>query len=564
MEIVYFCKKNGDREMFKFRYLLCITLVFNIFFCLTALAQIDDDDEKPIAHLQTPYHTVVTHLQFLQEDNFHPEISAKTIFSEGLSEEQAIAVAIKIKQVYDGRGLYIDVDEIPKKVDFTDSATAKQRYVIANEFPDIYLQKVDDKWVYSRKTVKAINDIHKKVYPFGTDRLLNFLPKLGNKVYFGLHMWQLFGLLLLITASFLVHKLFSFLFETIIDKLLNKKAFENVAKVYIMPVARPFSFFVVFVLLMIFVPVLQLPITTGKYIILALRAALPFFATMVMYNLVDIFAIYLKRLAARNDNSLDDQLVPLLRRVLKIFVVVVGGLFILQNLNVNVTALLAGISITGLAFALAAQDTIKNLFGSIMIFLDKPFKIGDWITSGEIDGTVEEVGFRSTRIRTFRNSVTYVPNGKLADATVDNHGLRVYRRFYTKIALTYDTPAELIQIFVDGLREIVKRHTETRKDFYQIHFNDMGDFSLQIMFYIFFAVPTWDDELRCRHEILLEVLKLAEELNVRFAFPTQTLHMETFPEKESLTPEYTVSSEQLRAKLNAYFKNNDIVKVGAK
>lgn len=551
--------------MYKYKYFLFLTLVFNIFSSV-AIAQFDeDDDEKPVAHLQTPYHAVVTHLRFLQEDNYHPEISAKTIFSEKLTNEQAIAIAIKIKQIYDGRGIYIDVDEIPRNPDYVDSASAKQRYVVTKEFPDIFLQKVGDKWVYSRKTVASINEIHKKVYPFGTDKLLNLLPKLGHKVYFGLHMWQLLGLFLLIISSILVHKLFSFLFEKIIDKLLNKKSYESVAKVYILPVARPFSYFVVFVLLMLFVPVLQLPITTGKYIILTLRAALPFFATMVMYNLVDIVALYLKRLAAKNDNSLDDQLVPLLRRVLKIFVVVVGGLFILQNLNVNVTALLAGISITGLAFALAAQDTIKNLFGSIMIFLDKPFKIGDWITSGDIDGTVEEVGFRSTRIRTFRNSVTYVPNGKLADATVDNHGLRIYRRFYTKIAVTYDTPAELIQTFVEGLREIVKRHPETRKDFYQIHFNDMGDFSLQIMFYIFFAVPTWDDELRCRHEVLLEILKLAEELNVRFAFPTQTLHMETFPEKQSLTPEFNLSPEQLKAKLHAYFKgrSNDTVKVGA-
>ena len=142
----------------------------------------------------------------------------------------------------------------------------------------------------------------------------------------------------------------------------------------------------------------------------------------------------------------------------------------------------------------------------------------------------------------------------MADLTIDNHGLRIYRRFSTSIAITYDTPADLIQMFVDGLKKIVEAHPQTRKDFYQIHLNKFADSSLNIMFYIFFTVPTWDEELLCRHEVMLEIIKLAEKLGVRFAFPTQTLHVETFPEKKSLTPEYTESTPQLKAKMEAYLK----------
>jgi MscS family membrane protein len=186
---------------------------------------------------------------------------------------------------------------------------------------------------------------------------------------------------------------------------------------------------------------------------------------------------------------LDDQLVPLVRKTLKAFVIVVGSLFILKyGLRVDIVPYLTGLSIGGLAFALAAQDTIKNFFGSIMIFIDKPFQVGDWITSGEVDGTVEEVGFRSTRVRTFRNSLVYIPNGKIADATIDNHGLRKYRRFYTNITITYETPPELIEVFVDGLREIVRKHPKTRKDFYNIYLNNLASYSLEVMFYVFFAV----------------------------------------------------------------------------
>jgi MscS family membrane protein len=535
-------------------FFLIVSIVI-VFFSSFVYGQVLVEEEHE-ANLKTPYHTVVTHLSFLQENNFRPNLSAKTINSEGLKESEAIAVAVKIKQIFDGRGIYIVVDDIPPDPDYMDSLSGRQRYVITKAFPQIYLHKVGDDWVYSKRTVAAISELHKEVYPFGTDKLLNILPKIGTKVYFGLHLWQLVGLLFLILLSILIHQLFSFIFGRVIRQLMCRAGYKEFVGQYVMPVARPFSYFIVFVLLMLLVPVLQFPISTAKYIILGLRAALPFFATLVMYHFVDILALYLQKLASKEDSDLNDQLIPLGRKVLKIFVIIVGGLFVMQNLNINITALLAGISITGLAFALAAQDTIKNFFGSIMIFIDKPFKIGDWITSGDIDGTVEEVGFRSTRIRTFRNSVTYIPNGKLADATVDNHGLRVYRRYFTKISITYDTPAPLIQTFVDGLRGIVERHPETRKDFYQIHFNDLGSFSLEIMFYIFFAVPTWADELRCRHEVLMEIVKLAEELNVRFAFPTQTLHVETVPGQESLTPVYTETPEQLKAKLAGFMEMN--------
>lgn len=320
------------------------------------------------------------------------------------------------------------------------------------------------------------------------------------------------------------------------------------------PVARSFSFFLLSLTVSVFIPVLQLPAISSKYVQMLFKGLVPFFAMLVAYKLVDLVGLYFDRLASRSKSTLDDQLVPLVRKSLKIFIVIIGVLFILQNLDFNVTALLAGISIGGLAFALAAQDTIKNLFGSLMIFLDKPFQVGDWVTSGDIDGTVEEVGFRSTRVRTFRNSVVYVPNGKIADATIDNHGLRNYRRFYTRIGITYDTPPEMIVAFVQGLRTIVEKHPHTRKEVFHIYLNDFADSSLSIMFYIFFKAPDWSKELTYRHEVMLDVIKLANHLGVRFAFPTQTLHVETFPEKTSLTPVTSTNEKDLQKQVEDFYK----------
>ncbi|MGI9541651.1 MAG: mechanosensitive ion channel family protein, partial [Cyclobacteriaceae bacterium] len=163
------------------------------------------------------------------------------------------------------------------------------------------------------------------------------------------------------------------------------------------------------------------------------------------------------------------------------------------------------------------------------------------------------VGFRSTRIRTFSNSLVTVPNGRLSDLTIDNHGLRVFRRFRTHFGITYDTPPEVIDTFVQGLKKIVQQHSQTRKDYYEIHLHQMGETSLNVLFYIFFEVPDWSQELTARHEILLEVIRWAEEIGIRFAFPTQTLHMETYPGQLPLTPTFDSSMEELKAKLTSYF-----------
>ena len=455
-------------------------------------------------------------------------------------------------QIFKGAGIIIDFDEVPTDPNYTDSLSRLHRYYLSDKSPNIYLEKKDNKWYYSEKTAKRIPTLYKEVYPFGVDKLLTWLPKLGTKKVLGLHLWQHIGLLLIILICVVVHRFFTLVIQNIILAFLIKKGKKTIAKKFVGPVAKPISILILFPILLVMVPVLQLPITVNHYVMLALKALWPVFATIVFYKLVDMLGIYMVKLAERTESTLDDQLVPMIRKTLKIFVVIVGGLAILANLDVDIIPLLTGLSIGGLAFALAAQDTLKNFLGSVMIFVDKPFQIGDWITSGDIDGSVEEVGFRATRIRTFRNSVMYVPNATLASTTVDNHGLRQYRRFYTQLSVTYDTPSSLINVFVEGLRQIVEKHPHTRKDYYNIYFNDMAAHSLNIMFYIFFAVPTWPEELRCRHEILIEILKLGEELGVRFAFPTQTLHVESFPEKKPNSPEYSDASPALRKKLEAF------------
>ncbi|MCC5919316.1 MAG: mechanosensitive ion channel family protein [Cyclobacteriaceae bacterium] len=520
-------------------------------------AEITTNESATTYSLRTPFHTLETYLRFTGDEERNLSLATRTFPPAYAGVEEAQLNAQKLRQALDGRGIIIDLSVAPKERSYTDTTENAQVYYFTNEFSSLYLERADDgRWYFSEESFKAIPQIHREVFPFGTDRLLTLLPKLGTNEYFGLQTWQLIALLGLIFIAVAVHKVFSYILKEVIIVFLKKAGYEQIANKYYMPVARPLSYMVIFPTITILLPVLQLNVTFTHYITITIYALIPLFGTVFFYRLVDVLSAYLQKMAEKTESTLDDQLVPLVKKVLRIFVIVVGGLAILSNLNFNILPLITGLSIGGLAVALAAQDTLKNFFGSVMIFIDKPFQIGDWITTGGVDGTVEEVGFRATRIRTFRDSLIYIPNGKLADTDIDNHGKRRYRRFFTTITITYDTPAEVVDTFVNGLRGIVERHPDTRKDFYNIFLNDLGAHSLNIMFYVFFPVPTWGEELRVRHELLLDIINLAEELNVRFAFPTQTLHMETFPDKPSLTPEFTESGDQLKNKVTAFLKGN--------
>lgn len=260
-----------------------------------------------------------------------------------------------------------------------------------------------------------------------------------------------------------------------------------------------------------------------------LKIALRIFAglsfVMLAYRAMDVIASYIAQKSKDKGLSLSIQLVPLFSRAMKIIIVILGGLFVLQNLNVDVTSLLAGMTLGGLAFSFAAKDTVANIFGSVTIFTDQSFKVGDWIKIGDVEGIVLSVGFRSTRIRTFYNSVITIPNSKFTDSVVDNMSLREYRKNSTDLGLTCDTSAEQVEAFCEGLRQILEAHPKTQKNNSQVYFYDYTDSALNILVKFNVKANTQSEELNYRHEILLEFMRLAQKMNIQFAFPTRTLYI---------------------------------------
>lgn len=254
-----------------------------------------------------------------------------------------------------------------------------------------------------------------------------------------------------------------------------------------------------------------------------------------IWRMVDGLGAYFQAKAKDTDSPLDDQLVPFVRKTLKIFLVMTGVLVVAQNMGYSISGLLASLGIGGIAIAMAAKDTVANVFGSIMILLDRPFTIGDWIKTKEFEGVVEDVGFRSTRIRTFGKTLVNVPNSLLANMVIDNIDARSKRRIKMRIGITYATTPAQMQQTIEGIERILREHPGVDQEYSLVKFDEFEDSSLSIFLYYFSASPVWAEYLQVRQEVNLQIMSFLSEQGLEFAFPTRTLVIEPSAEQGSST-----------------------------
>ncbi|MCF7991473.1 MAG: mechanosensitive ion channel family protein [Thiohalocapsa sp.] len=263
-----------------------------------------------------------------------------------------------------------------------------------------------------------------------------------------------------------------------------------------------------------------------RFFVVLLYALLSWLAALVFAQIAETI-IRSRRLRPR---GIDSQLLRIGFRLLTVIAIAALVIDGAQRIGLPAYSVITGLGVGGLAVALAARETLANLFGSLAIMLDRPFRIGDWIKLGESEGTVEDIGFRSTRIRTFYDSLLSVPNSLTVNAAIDNMGQRTYRRVYTTLGIRYDTPPARIEAFLEGIKEIIRDHPATRKDVFHVVLNDLGAHSIDVMLYFFLEVPDWAEELVERQRVLLDIVRLADRLEVRFAFPTRSIEIDTPPD----------------------------------
>jgi len=264
-----------------------------------------------------------------------------------------------------------------------------------------------------------------------------------------------------------------------------------------------------------------------------------------LFNLVDVLDAAFRRLTEKTQSKLDDQVVPLIRKTLRIFLVIVFSLVVAQNIfGLNITGWLAGLGIAGLAVSLAAQDSVKNLFGSITVFFDKPFVVGQFITFDGESGIVEEIGFRSTRLRLLSGHLVTVPNMKFIDNKVENISARPYIRRQMDVTITYDTPPGKIQEAVEILRAVLTDPQVVEEGRFnmeenppRISFNELNSDSLNIRAYYWYQMAADPERgfftfLEHAQVVNLKLFHAYQEAGIDFAFPTQTLYLAGDPQRK--------------------------------
>ncbi|MGB0932055.1 MAG: mechanosensitive ion channel family protein [Chitinophagales bacterium] len=538
----------------KYRTILFLSLLLFLQCLVSPSIEAQPNIPEGSYSLRNPARTIYTHLHYLQAKHYKPAIAAKTIREGSLEEREEWVV--QLKKIYAAKGLAVDWDEVPTEENHTDSTrNNKSVYVPFEELKDIYLEKKGSYWYYSGESVEKIPILYNDLYPFDLKQYTKKLPPFFHQKIIGLQVWQWIGIFVLILFSIVFHKFLKLLFRIAVHRLSDTKFGKlYIQKDLISQAGNILSLMIIVRMIIWFFPEMNFSSSVSFYLLPAIHIVFIVFCIIFAIRMVNLAEAYIDQFALKGNPVIGKQLLPLLRKLMKALAVIVGTFFILKDLEVNVTALLAGISIGGLAVALAAQDTIKNVFGSMMIFLDQPFKVGDRISFEALEGKVENVGFRSTRLRTRDNSLIYVPNARLADMTINNLGLRVYRRFESDLGVTYETPPLLILKFVKGLRKVITNHPNTHKEYYHVYLNDLDSSSITIYFNVYFKVSTWDDELHARQEIISGILELAHILGIRFAFPSQTIYVEQFPEKESLTPTYKMGDKELENRLEDFIE----------
>jgi len=268
------------------------------------------------------------------------------------------------------------------------------------------------------------------------------------------------------------------------------------------------------------------------------RVILLLFCIAVLWyvsNLIFAIEVALRRLMGRTGAAIDEQLGPLIRKTLRVALWIVGVLFIAKSVfGQDIGAWLAGLGIAGLAISLAAQDSLKNLFGSVTILMDRPFRIGERIIFGGYDGLIEEIGFRSTKLRTLTGHLVTIPNSKIVNDPVENVARRPTIRRIINVTITYDTPAAKIEEAVEILRGILEEegirepiHPVIDGDELppKVYFNDYNPDSLNLFLIYWYAPPAWWDYMDHAQRLNLRIFEEFEKAGIEFAFPTQTLYL---------------------------------------
>ncbi|MHC4123777.1 MAG: mechanosensitive ion channel family protein [Planctomycetota bacterium] len=377
--------------------------------------------------------------------------------------------------------------------------------------------------------------------PAETAAFGNFLSKVINfEVFEGNAIWRVGLVLVVILISMIVGKILQFFINNHALRI-EKQRGVTVLSLFFKCLTKPISVAVFAIgfysakLCLVFEDVTAMPAVEGissvveRGWIQIAKAVGAIAVAYAVFRLVDIVEHFLLKWTGKTGTKLDDMLVPVVRKSLRVTIAIISAIYIVDNIfEKDVKSILLGAGVGGIALALAAKDTLANFFGSITIFADRPFQIDELIKIGDYYGPVEEVGFRSTKIRTLQGHLVTVPNSTIVNTPVENIGRRPYIRRTSNITITYDAGHKKASRAVAIIKEILADVPEVNAEPYKpprVYFSDFNDWSLNI--YMSYWVKPADYWLyqEVNQRVNLEMMKRFEAEEIEFAFPSQTLYL---------------------------------------
>lgn len=342
-----------------------------------------------------------------------------------------------------------------------------------------------------------------------------------TQTYYGNSLQDWLIAMLIMIGAVVLGKLIYWTFSKFV-RVFTSKTKTKLDDIIIDMVEEPAVFMVIVLGIWFALKTLSLPESITTIIANSYQVIIAILVGWLLSRLFDaLYKEYMLPMADKTDNDLDDQLLPIVSKGVKMIIWVMAIIIGLNNAGYDVAALIAGLGIGGLALAMAAKDTVSNIFGGVTIFTDKPFKINDRIKVAGYDGVVTEIGVRSTRIRTLEGRIVTMPNAKFADAPVENISWEPARKIKLDLGLTYDTTPENMQKAMDTLQAICNESQDIEENT-TISFNGFGDFALNIM--LIYYIKKESSIAGTQTLINMEILKRFNEASLEFAFPTQTLY----------------------------------------
>ena len=334
--------------------------------------------------------------------------------------------------------------------------------------------------------------------------------------------------ILIAIGVILVFRILSSIISGIIIRILRSKNKEkiNVKKnPFYLPIRTVFTFIGIYLALHIIKnattisPEIQSILDKGIKILMILFVAKAFGDGLDEKNKV------FTKIKTKSNKEIDKATMNIILRVIKIAIYIVAGFMVISELGYNISGFITGLGISGVVITLAAQDTARSLIGGISIFLDRPFKVGDYIKVDQYEGTVEDIKFRTTSIRTLENSVLHIPNSEMSVAAIINYGEIEKRRYYAKLALEFDTKLEKVHNVKNKIWEMLQKRDDIEKDSIMINFQEISDHGMELIVIAYINRTNYSEYLDIKEQINYEIMATLASENVELAYNTQTIHI---------------------------------------